>query len=111
MHLLAVAATAHRGCYVCLGQAGTPAGRQPPIAPLTACPLQAPPQPFSSQDWEPRHPHMMMYQSLLDMVGKHEWSPEEQGTVLKFRARFGERCEWVVAVGRGVCTAAKWVLT
>lgn len=33
---------------------------------------------------------MMMYKSLLEMVGHHEWSAEEQETVLKFRARFGE---------------------
>ncbi len=53
-------------------------------------PLQAPPQPFSPDKWEPSHPHMAMYQALLDMVGKHEWSQEEQETLLKFRARFGE---------------------
>lgn len=70
--------------------------KQPP-APPNHCSLHPPPpqvphpSPFSAQEWQPApHPHHGMFRALLDMLGRHQWSQEEQATLLKFRARYGE---------------------
>lgn len=46
---------------------------------------------FSMEGWQPAPaPHMQMYQAVLELVGRHNWTAVEQETVLKFKARLGE---------------------
>lgn len=56
-------------------------------------------QTFSEQDWQPTPAaHMQLYQSLLEMVSRHDWEPKDQDLLLKFKGRFGRLDE----VGREI---------
>lgn len=45
------------------------------------------------EGWQPVAPHVLMLRSIVELLGAHQWSPEEQEDCLRFR--------WALAAGEG----------
>ncbi|KAL4425853.1 hypothetical protein ABPG75_009869 [Micractinium tetrahymenae] len=52
----------------------------------------------SLADWKPSSLHALMFSSISDILAAHEWSPQEQSELLRFRAKYA----WLDACGREV---------
>lgn len=49
-------------------------------------PRAAPAAPaFSLAEWQPSEPHVQMYQAIQQILAGHQWTPEEQASLQRFR--------------------------